>query len=122
MSNFFVESEEGIFVEKEEAVLEETENANKKSKSVELEKNGIIEFEENDDKATLEEYEEATLEENEEATLKFYTSQSLTTNERHVLLFNIGEPFEVSMRDFDNEWWPLVSNIWTRFSYKNHNN
>ncbi|CAG8736305.1 6662_t:CDS:2, partial [Gigaspora margarita] len=27
-----------------------------------------------------------------------------------------------SMHDFDHEWWPLVLNIWTRFSYKNHSN
>ncbi|CAG8814317.1 39920_t:CDS:1 [Gigaspora margarita] len=26
------------------------------------------------------------------------------------------------MDDFDHAWWPLVSNIWTRFSYKNHAN
>ena len=26
------------------------------------------------------------------------------------------------MEEFDKEWWPLVSNIWTRFCYKNNVN
>ncbi|CAG8836986.1 20060_t:CDS:2, partial [Gigaspora margarita] len=94
-----VENEEGIFVEEENIV----------------DKNKSIEFEENEESVFKEN-------ENREVTLKFYTPQSLTTNERHVLLFNVSEPFEVSMHDFDHEWWPLVSNIWTRFSYKTHSN
>ncbi|KAF0502484.1 riboflavin-specific deaminase [Gigaspora margarita] len=114
MNHFFVENKEGVFVEEEEAIFEEEE--------------GIV-YEENDE-AVLEEYEEAMseenrnaiLEENEEDTLKFYMSKPLTTNERRVLLFNVGEPFEVSMHDFDHAWWLLVSNVWTRFSYKNHAN
>ncbi|CAG8837350.1 8387_t:CDS:1, partial [Gigaspora margarita] len=97
-------NKKGIFVE-EETIVEENE-------SIEFEENEEAMFEEN----------ENILEENGEVTLKFYISQSLTTNERRALLFNVGEPFEVSMHDFDHEWWPLVSNIWTRFSYKNHSN
>ncbi|CAG8475279.1 24468_t:CDS:1, partial [Racocetra persica] len=62
----------------------------------------------------FEEYEETIFEENREVMLKFYMSQSLTTNERHALLFNIGKPFKVSIYDFDNEWWLLVSNIWIK--------
>ncbi|RHZ75009.1 hypothetical protein Glove_218g18 [Diversispora epigaea] len=26
------------------------------------------------------------------------------------------------MKEFDDEWWPLVTNIWIKFSYKNHVN
>ncbi|CAG8733312.1 25337_t:CDS:2, partial [Racocetra persica] len=54
--------------------------------------------------------------------IKVYTSQSTTPDQRRVLLFNVGEPFEVSMNKFNSEWWPLVTNVWTRFSYKNHTN
>ncbi|CAG8838717.1 20464_t:CDS:2, partial [Gigaspora margarita] len=99
-----VENEEDIFV-KEETIVEENE-------SIGFEKNEEAVFEEN----------ENILEKNREVMLKFYISQSLTTNERRALLFNVSELFEVSIHDFDHEWWPLVSNIWTRFSYKNHSN
>ncbi|CAG8584332.1 38323_t:CDS:2 [Gigaspora margarita] len=85
------ENEKSVFVEEKEAVLEE-------------------EIEENNEEAELEEYKEAAfeknrntvLEENREIIFKLYTSQFLTTNERHVLLFNVGELFEVSMDDFDH--------------------
>ncbi|CAG8761374.1 31586_t:CDS:1, partial [Racocetra persica] len=93
-----VENEEGVFVEKEETIIEENK--------------------ENEEAV----FEDILKENREEVALKFYTSQSLTPNERHALLFNVGELFEVSIHDFDHEWWPLVSNIWTRFSYKNHKN
>jgi hypothetical protein len=26
------------------------------------------------------------------------------------------------MEEFDKEWWPLMSNVWTRFNYKNNVN
>ncbi|CAG8809564.1 41764_t:CDS:2 [Gigaspora margarita] len=69
-------------------------------------------FVENEEGVFVEE-EEAVLEEeteenNEEAKLKKY--------EEAIKLF------EVSIDDFNYAWWPLVSNIWTRFSYKNHAN
>ncbi|CAG8847827.1 39515_t:CDS:2, partial [Gigaspora margarita] len=66
-------------------------------------------------KKTIIEKNEDIFEENRKVTLKFYISQSLTSNKRRALLFNVSEPFEVSMHNFDHEWWPLVSNIWTRF-------
>ena len=50
------------------------------------------------------------------------TSGILTPNQKRVLLFNINEPLEIPMQEFDNDWWPLVSNIWTGFSYRNHVN
>ncbi|CAG8856078.1 12975_t:CDS:1, partial [Gigaspora margarita] len=34
-------------------------------------------------------------------------STSLTPNQRHTLLFNVQQPFEVPMEEFDTEWWPL---------------
>ncbi|CAG8778801.1 23807_t:CDS:2 [Gigaspora margarita] len=71
-----VKNEEGIFVE-EETIVEENE-------SIGFEENEEAVFEEN----------ENILEENGEVTLKFYTSQSLTTNKRRALLFNVREPFE----------------------------
>ncbi|RIA81772.1 hypothetical protein C1645_836427 [Glomus cerebriforme] len=38
------------------------------------------------------------------------------------LLFNVNKPLELLIEKFDKEWWPLVSNIWTGFSYKNNVN
>uniref|UniRef100_U9T134 FAR1 domain-containing protein n=1 Tax=Rhizophagus irregularis (strain DAOM 181602 / DAOM 197198 / MUCL 43194) TaxID=747089 RepID=U9T134_RHIID len=38
------------------------------------------------------------------------------------LLFNVEQPLELSIEEFDKEWWPLVSNIWTSFSHKNNVN
>ncbi|CAG8850307.1 10304_t:CDS:2, partial [Gigaspora margarita] len=60
-----VKNKEGIFVEKEETIIEKNKENEK----------AIFEdiFEEN----------------REEVTLKFYTSQSLTPNERYALLFNV---------------------------------
>ncbi|GES99088.1 hypothetical protein GLOIN_2v1777773 [Rhizophagus clarus] len=50
------------------------------------------------------------------------TSPTLTANQKRALLFNINEPLEILIQEFDNDWWPLVSNIWTGFSYRNHVN
>ncbi|CAG8845248.1 30960_t:CDS:1, partial [Racocetra persica] len=33
--------------------------------------------------------------------IKVYTSQSTTSDQRRALLFNVGEPFKVSMNEFD---------------------
>ncbi|RIB00070.1 hypothetical protein C2G38_2235764 [Gigaspora rosea] len=46
-------------------------------------------------------------------------SGTLTLDQRRLLLFNVGEPFEIPLQEFDDDWWPLVSNIWTVFSHKN---
>ncbi|RHZ84001.1 hypothetical protein Glove_86g96 [Diversispora epigaea] len=62
------------------------------------------------------------LEKTENSRTKFYTSSQLTPDQKRELLFNVDQPFEVSMCEFDEEWWPLVSNIWTRYNYKNHTN
>ncbi|RHZ78348.1 hypothetical protein Glove_165g82 [Diversispora epigaea] len=47
---------------------------------------------------------------------------SLTSNQKRILLFNVQQPFEVPMKEFDDEWWPLVTNIWIKFSHKDNVN
>src|SRR6266487_2758258 len=49
-------------------------------------------------------------------------SEALTPNQRRNLLFNVEKPLELSIEEFDKEWWPLVSNIYTGFSQKNNVN
>ncbi|RHZ59681.1 hypothetical protein Glove_362g17 [Diversispora epigaea] len=55
-------------------------------------------------------------------TLATNSIANLTTDQKRTLLFNVQQPFEVPMKEFDDEWWPLVTNIWIKFSYKNHVN
>ena len=50
------------------------------------------------------------------------TSEALTPNQKWIRLFNVEQPLELSMKEFDEEWWPLVSNVWTGYSYKNNVN
>lgn len=47
------------------------------------------------------------------------TSITLTLEEKRARFFNVGEPFEVSAKEFDEELWPLVSNIWVQYVAKN---
>ena len=49
-------------------------------------------------------------------------SDTLTPDQRRVLLFNVDQPFEVSIEDFDQKWWPLVTNVWIRYNNYNHVN
>jgi len=42
-------------------------------------------------------------------------SQAMTHGEKRARLFNVREQFEVSTSEFEEEWWPLVSNTWTRW-------
>ncbi|CAG8784523.1 23897_t:CDS:1, partial [Racocetra persica] len=39
------------------------------------------------------------------------TSENLMSNQRHLLLFNINEPLEILLQEFDYDWWPLISNV-----------
>ncbi|RUS28806.1 hypothetical protein BC938DRAFT_481427 [Jimgerdemannia flammicorona] len=49
-------------------------------------------------------------------------SVGLSANEKHVLLFNVGSPLKIPMEEFDEQWWPLISNVWTECShYKSSN-
>ncbi|CAG8842173.1 24732_t:CDS:2, partial [Racocetra persica] len=61
-------------------------------------------------KTVLEENDVIVLDDSEEENeeIKVYTSQSTTSDQRRVLLFNVGELFEVSINEFDSEWWPLL--------------
>ncbi|CAB4475264.1 unnamed protein product [Rhizophagus irregularis] len=47
---------------------------------------------------------------------------SISEKQKHILLFNVNQPLELSIEEFDKEWWPFVSNIWTSFSCKNNVN
>ena len=57
------------------------------------------------------------------------TSSTVITSETHFtpdekrnLLFNINCPLEIQIEDFNENWWPLISNIWTQWnSYKQVN-
>jgi hypothetical protein len=47
------------------------------------------------------------------------STSNLTSEEKRDLLFDVGCTLEIPTDDFNNEWWPLVSNIWTKWdSYK----
>src|SRR2546423_9727800 len=42
--------------------------------------------------------------------------ENLTPDEKRSLLFNVSCPLVIPMEDFDEVWWPLVSNIWTQWN------
>ncbi len=47
------------------------------------------------------------------------STSNLTSDEKRILLFDVDRTLEIPMEDFNNNWWPLVSNIWTKWdSYK----
>ena len=53
------------------------------------------------------------------APLVIMSTLNLTPDEKRELLFDVGRTLEIPMEDFNDEWWPLVSNIWTKWdSYK----
>ncbi|RHZ74083.1 hypothetical protein Glove_227g182 [Diversispora epigaea] len=41
---------------------------------------------------------------------------NLTPDEKRNLLFDVTCSLEIPMKDFDENWWPLVSNIWTQWN------
>ncbi|CAG8855519.1 24692_t:CDS:1, partial [Gigaspora margarita] len=50
------------------------------------------------------------------------TSVLLTPDEKRNYLFDVNSLLEIQIEDFNNNWWPLVSNIWTQWgSYKHVN-
>lgn len=55
-------------------------------------------------------------------TINIPISEIPAPNQRRTLLFNVEQPLELSIEEFDKEWWPLVNNIWTKFSCKNNVN
>lgn len=38
---------------------------------------------------------------------------NLTPDMKRNVLFNINQPVTIPLREFDDEWWPLVFNVWT---------
>src|SRR4051794_38587299 len=46
------------------------------------------------------------------------TLSELTIAEKRAQFFNVGEPFTIPAREFDDELWPLISNIWVQFNVK----
>lgn len=45
------------------------------------------------------------------------TLTNLTPDEKRNLLFNINNTLEIPIEDFDNNWWPLVTNVWTQWNF-----
>ena len=53
------------------------------------------------------------------APLIITSTSNLTPDEKRDLLFDVGRTLEIPIEDFNDEWWPAVSNIWTKWdSYK----
>ncbi|RUO96803.1 hypothetical protein BC936DRAFT_141428 [Jimgerdemannia flammicorona] len=44
-------------------------------------------------------------------------SVGFSANEKCALLFNVGSPLKIPMKEFDEQWWPLISNVWTECSH-----
>ncbi|CAG8819590.1 4577_t:CDS:1, partial [Racocetra persica] len=38
------------------------------------------------------------------------------------ILFNLDQPVEVPLDEFNSKWWPLILNVWVQFNYKIHTN
>ena len=41
---------------------------------------------------------------------------NLTPDEKRNLIFNINDTLEIPIEDFNNNWWPLVTNVWTQWN------
>ena len=53
------------------------------------------------------------------ATPLAVTLTDLIPDEKWELLFDVDHSLEIPIDDFNENWWPLVSNIWTQWnSYK----
>ncbi|CAB4381504.1 unnamed protein product [Rhizophagus irregularis] len=50
------------------------------------------------------------------ASLIITSTSNLTPNEKRDLLFDVDRTLENPMKVFNVEWWPLVSNIWTKWN------
>ena len=42
------------------------------------------------------------------------STANFTPDEKRNLLFDVDCPLEIPMDDFNENWWPIVSNIWTQ--------
>ncbi|CAG8849651.1 22714_t:CDS:2, partial [Racocetra persica] len=113
----------GNFVEREDNVFEEIEVDEGEvlvgNKNTVLKENDVIVL---DDSEKENEKVQALSVADEAHTahkgIKVYTSQSTTPDQRRALLFNVGEPFEVSMNEFDSECYKnhTNSNSWKAFA------
>ena len=54
------------------------------------------------------------------ATIK--PAANLTPDEKRGLLFDVSCSLEIPIEDFDKNWWPLVSNVWTKWTSYNQVN
>jgi hypothetical protein len=45
-----------------------------------------------------------------------FSLASLTSDEKRDLMFNVNDTLEIPIEDFDNNWWPLVTNIWMQYN------
>ena len=41
------------------------------------------------------------------------STTNFTPDEKQDLLFNINRTLEIPIDDFNENWWPIISNIWT---------
>jgi len=56
------------------------------------------------------------------ASLVDTSTANFTAKEKQNLLFNVNCSLEIPIDDFNENWWPLVTNIWTQWnSYKQSN-
>ena len=50
------------------------------------------------------------------------STSNFTPDEKRDLLFNINCTLEIPMDDFNENWWPIVLNIWTQWNSSKHTN
>ncbi|RIB23907.1 hypothetical protein C2G38_2169988 [Gigaspora rosea] len=48
-------------------------------------------------------------------TIVIESTAGLICDQRRTLLYNVQQPFKVPIKEFDEEWWPLVTNIWVKY-------
>ena len=49
------------------------------------------------------------------APLVVTSISNLTPDEKRVFLFDVNCSLEIPMDDFNNNWWPLISNVWSKW-------
>src|ERR1044071_3442482 len=47
---------------------------------------------------------------------------NLTPDEKRELLFDVGHSLEIPIDDFNENWWPLITNVWTKWNSYQHAN
>ena len=54
------------------------------------------------------------------ASILFTSTTNFTPDEKRDLLFNVIHTLVIPMDDFNENWWPIVSNIWTQWNSSKH--